>query len=343
MAHTPTTRFSAILVLALAGCNAVEPGAKPDRCAGGQSGCLKEELPMPEDVDKIDYGRAASEAVRLALAADLVAPWRGHVDLLSRSDGECPTLFIGQPEDAMVGDEDNLSWAGSCSYDDTLEFNGFMTWDMAIDEDGTGASREAGGDALIFEDGELALEFDGEATDSVTWLPGGGWSYASTMEGQFSGPVAYGADSPVPGGFRGSSDVAYDSSGTLHVDANLYFFGDPLLDRFDAIAVDIDFEDGCTDEPLGYIGLRGTDGFWFDIYFLPRYAADDPTAAASAYPYELIEDPTCDGCGSLFVRNVRAELPNDVCPDFASVAAGLGAPTIDEYVMTLHDLPWDEE
>ncbi len=326
-----------IVGVALGGCVPPEPVRE-----GGQSGSLKEELPLPEDVDTIDYERAALEAVRLALAADLVAPWGGHVDLLSSTDGECPTLFIGQPEDAQVGDEDNLSWSGSCT-SGALDFNGFMTWDMEIDEEGNSATREAGGDARMFDDGDLALEFDGEANDSVTWLPDGGFSYASTIEGQFSGALVYGSDSPVPGGFRGASDVAYGSDGTLHVDANLYLFGDPLLDRFDAIAVDIDFEEGCTDEPVGYIGLRGIDGYWFDIYFLPRFAEDDPSAAAQAYPYELIEDPTCDGCGNLFVRNVRPEQPNLVCLDFSPIASELSAPPADAYIMTLHDLPWDEE
>lgn len=331
--------YSTIALLGFfAACVPPEPVERP----GGQSGSLKEELPQPEDVDTIDYEAALAEAMRLALAADLASPWRGHIELLSATDGECPTFFIGAPEDAMNGDEDNLSWAGSCD-SGPLAFDGFMTWNLEIDETGAGASREASGDARMTDDGALALEFDGEANDSVTWDGNGGFSYSSTVEGQFSGPLVYSESSPVPGGFRGASSITYTNGGISSIDANLFLFGDPLLDRFDAVVLDLEFAEDCADEPIGYIGLRGTDGYWFDIYFLPRFEAGNPTAEAQAYPYELIDNPTCDGCGNLFVRNVRAEQPNIVCPDFAGVTANLTAPTVDEYILTLHDLPWDGE
>ncbi len=329
-------RVVILALVALAACVSPEPVDRP----GGQSGSLKEELPQPEDVGTLDFERATVEAVRLALAADLVAPWRGHIDLLSRSDGECPNLFIGQPEDAMTGDEDNLSWEGTCT-SGALDFEGFMTWDLTVEADS--ASREASGDARMFDDGELSLEFDGEANDSVSWTPDGGFAYSSTVEGQFSGPLVYGNSSPVPGGFRGASEISYGSDGTIHVAANLYLFGDPLLDRFDAIVVDIDIDEGCPEEPVGYVGLRGNDGYWFDIFFLPRYAEDDISAVAGAFPYELIDNPTCDGCGNLFVRNVPSDQPNLVCPDFGSATSELSAPSVDEYILTLHDLPWDSE
>ena len=321
----------------VASCVPAEPGDQ----LGGQSGSLRDDpLELPEDVDVIDYDVAVTQAIAVALGADLASTWRGHVQMMENGDATCPRVFLGAPEDEDM-DEDVISWAGSCSTGG-LDYTGTVTWQTEVDTEG-GGGRSLTGDAEVADaNGNVQFQFDGEASDDVTWTDGG-FSYGSSIEGQVSGLAMFGADSAVPGGFRGNVDLATASDGTMTIDANLYLFGEPLLGRFDSVVLDIEFQEGCADEPVGYVGLRGTDGYWFDVYFMPKFAADDPTVEAQAYPYEIIDNPVCDGCGHLFVRNVRVDAVPDVCPDFGSLAGALSAPPVDEYVLTLHDPPWETE
>jgi hypothetical protein len=338
--HTSITLVAALV----AGCQPIETGDE----LGGQSGSLRDDpLELPDDVETLDYDQAITQAVAVALGADLATAWRGHVAMLEGSEEGCPSVFLGAPEDAMTDDEEVVSWAGTCSTG-PLDYDGFVTWQTEVDEAG-GGTRSLAADAVVLDGaGDVQFEFDGEASDDVTWFDGGGFSYSSSIEGRVSGLAMFGSDSAVPGGFRGNVDVATSSDGSMTIDANLYLFGEPLLGRFDSVVLDIEFREGCSDEPVGYVGLRGVDGYWFDVYFLPKVPLEeiDPnalTVEAQAYPYDIIEDPVCDGCGHLFVRNVRIDSVQQVCPDFGSLAAGLSAPPVDEYVLTLHDPPWETE
>jgi hypothetical protein len=238
-------------------------------------------------------------------------------------------------------EDDVLSWAGPCS-EGGVDYDGAISWLTEVDGGGQAATRSVGGDISITGPDGVALTFDGEGDDAATWT-GDGFSYTSTVEGEVAGSSVFSSDSPLAGGWRGDSTLSYDSDGALVVQANLFLFGAPLMDRFDAVVVDIEFLPECSDEPVGHVGLRGVDGYWFDVYFLPRYAIDDPSAIASAYPYELIDEPVCDGCGHLFVRNVPIVDAAPICPDFDGLRSALVAPAVDEYIMTLHELPWDAE
>lgn len=238
-------------------------------------------------------------------------------------------------------DDGIVMWSGGCAVGG-LDFDGDLSWTTTVDPETGEAQRDLFGDAEVHRGSDLEFGFDGEASDSVAWVDGG-FVYQSSIEGQVSGLAIYGADASIPGGFRGAVELATTSEGGLAVDANLYLFGEPLLGRFDSVVADLEFLDDCGSEPVGYLGLRGTDGYWFDVYFLPRFAPDDPSVEAQAYPYEIIDDPVCDGCGHLFVRNVRVDAVPQVCPDFGSLKASLTAPTVDEYVLTLHDPPWETE
>ena len=240
-------------------------------------------------------------------------------------------------------DEDVLSWAGACD-DSGVTYDGFLTWQNAVADDASSGTRSLTGEGQITDADGLQLSFDGDASDATTWEPGGGFSYTSSVEGQVSGDAVYGDGSPVPGGWRGDATLDYDASGNLTIDANLFLFGEPLIDRFDAVVVDLSFDADCGSEPRGHVGLRGTDGYWFDVYFLPPFDVDAPESAESnAYPYELIDVATCDGCGTLFVRNVLIDGAAPVCPDFDGARAALAAPAVGDYILTLHELPWETE
>jgi hypothetical protein len=98
---------------------------------------------------------------------------------------------------------------------------------------------------------------------------------------------------------------------------------------------------------VGFLGLRGNEGFWFDIYFLPIYAVDENTAQSNAFPFERIENQTCDGIGTLFSRNVDlatldaadANWEREVSPNFDAVRDNLPSPALESYIYTLRHLP----
>ena len=320
-------------------CAPAEPGDE----LGGQSGSLRDDpLELPDDVTTIDYVQAVDQALAVVIASDLATAWRGHMQMLESGDATCPPVFLGAPEDADMDDEDALSWAADCSVDGNA-YDGFLTWTTEVDPASGAGSRTLGGDAQVAAgNGDVSFQFDGEASDSVVWS-GTDFTYSSTVEGQVSGLAMFGADSAVPGGFRGNVAIDTSTAGNLTLDANLFLFGEPLLGRFDSIVVDLEFTEDCPDEPVGYVGIRGIDGYWFDVYFLPRYDPDDGTVDSQAYPYEIIDDAVCDGCGHLFVRNVQIDDVSLVCPDFGGVRSSATAPSIDEYVLTLHDPPWETE
>lgn len=328
--------LGAALVLS---CAPAEPGDE----LGGQSGSLRDDpLELPEDVEEIDYVRAVDQALAVVVASDLATAWRGHIEVLEAGDASCPPVFLGAPEDAQMDDEDALSWAAGCSVDGN-DYDGFLTWTTDVPPGETSGSRTLTGDAQVTRgNGDVEFQFDGEASDAVTWTDGA-FSYTSSIEGQVAGLAMFGSDSAVPGGFRGNVAIDTSSAGNLTLDANLFLFGEPLLGRFDSIVADLEFTDECSEEPVGYVGIRGTDGYWFDVYFLPRYDPDDGTVDSQAYPYEIIDDAVCDGCGHLFVRNVQIEDVPLVCPDFGGVRSSVTAPAVDEYVLTLHDPPWETE
>jgi len=337
--HRPIT--SAWLGLLALSCAPTEPGDE----LGGQSGSLRDDpLDLPEDVDTIDYQQAVDAALEVVLASDLATTWQGHVGMLASGDATCPAVFLGAPEDAMADDDDELvSWVGGCEVDGS-DYDGFVTWSSAVDpESGEGARSLSGDASVVAGNGDTRFQFDGEASDSVVWTGPDDFVYTSTIEGQVSGVETFDASSAVPGGFRGNVTLTTGSDGTLQLDANLFLFGQPLLDRFDSVVVDLEFTDECGEEPLGYVGLRGIDGYWFDVYFMPRYDPDEGTVDAQAYPYEIIDDAVCDGCGHLFVRNVAIEDAGLVCPDFSGIRSSTSAPPIDDYVLTLHDPPWETE
>ena len=117
------------------------------------------------------------------------------------------------------------------------------------------------------------------------------------------------------------------------------------MSRFNSVRFQLSFDADCPEEPHGYVGIRGNEGFWFDVYFLPLYDLADDSAQSNAYPYELIDNAECDGFGTLFSRNVDLSDQEDgtwsreIAPDFASVVAALPTPTLADYVFTLRHLP----
>jgi hypothetical protein len=142
----------------------------------------------------------------------------------------------------------------------------------------------------------------------------------------------------------GPPDGRDPSSSPELEDASNWVAGMP---RFTSIRFDLEFTEECDQEPAGFIGIRGDEGFWFDVYFLPKPDIEAGSAQANAFPYEDIDNVECDGIGTLFARNVdldtleatNAGWSREFAPDFAGVIASLPMPTLDQYIYTVRDIP----
>lgn len=353
----------ALLLLLVGACDIPKPGT--------QIGALREPDPRPEppsDFRSLDMTQAVEDALRIGGLTTLSAAWSGHLGALDTSKSDCPTVWIGGlPEDVadIDTDEDDpgMSWLADCSTQPgNVGFAGFTHWTTSIVED-TSGTRELVSDAIVTDgNGTILFDFDGEASDTLD-LPTG--SYSSVLNGELTGSLA-----GIGSGLRtgGDFEASWSTDGTMR------FFGtvtsydgfgpadtrDPSAEelanlpgwregmpRFTSVRFDLSFTADCAAEPVGFVGIRGNEGFWFDAYFLPNPELVEGTAEFKAFPYEEIDNVACDGIGTLFARNVNLkaydeEDPNwsrELTPDFPGVLGTLAMPTLDTYVYTLRNIP----
>ncbi|MEQ1505507.1 MAG: hypothetical protein ABMB14_24960 [Myxococcota bacterium] len=359
----------AALLLPLVVAAACEVTPRP----GTQIGALREPDPdpaPPTDYKSLDMTAAVEDALRVGGLTTLASAWAGHTGTLDVSRRDCPEVWIGAlPEDLvdadLGGDDDNpgLSWLSSCETDPgKVAFEGFTHWSTSIVED-TSGTRSLVADATITDGNDLLFSFDGEATDSLD-LPTS--TYSSTLNGELSGSLV-----GVGTGLRtgGDFEATWSSAGTIRMFGTVTMFDgfgppdtrspdtspelanlpgwEPRMPRFTSVRFDLEFTADCTAEPVGFVGIRGNEGFWFDAYFLPIYDPEEGTAQSRAFPYEQIDNIACDGIGTLFARNIDlktedetdASWSRDISPDFGAIIGSLVMPTLDQYVYTLRNVP----
>lgn len=351
-------------------------GCTPSPDDGIQIGSLRVDPPPvpPTDFKEIDVVAALADAFEIAGVATLATAWGGHTSALDQGVAGCPNLWIGAPPediaDVDLGGDDvapGLSWADDCNTQANTHFEGFAYWESAIATEGqqpTGGDRSLTMDGQVTAgDGTVLMSFDGEASDTLQ-----GNTYSSSLVArQLSGSlVGFGS------GLRGEIDVSWSGDqmelfGSVHANDG---FGppdgrdpdpeitpelknlpgwEPGMPRFTSVRFDLQLGGDCALEPQGYVGVRGNEGFWFDVYFLPLYDLEEASAESSAFPYEAIDNVECDGIGTIFVRNLdlRAADEEDgswsreVPIDFAGILSAMPTPTVDEFVFTLADLPQD--
>lgn len=305
-------------------------------------------LPMP-DVSGVDFAGAAQAAIQEAKAVSTVAPWDAHAALLGRRDTACPDLWAGVPDDesVTVDGEGGTSWLDHCTAGAT-DFDGWSWFLTSLVADGDAetaegrtldGTRDLEADATIADASGIQLEASGSFSDAISRTDAPDythWTWSSTVSGTVTGATAMDG-AAMPGGWR--SDLALYASGgdvnELQLDGNVYAFDDRIQDRFDSFEMDLDFlgegaagPDDCTAEPAGWIGLRDTDAYWYDLTFQPRY---DDTGAPAA---------ECDGCGELYVRGVADGDLGPVCLDFSFVwsDAPVTPPDAEGYTLSLHSL-----
>ena len=313
------------------------------------------------DVSGVDFPAAYQEAVQLAKTVHNNRPWQGHVASLDRRFQGCPDLYAGLPDDESIdggGNQDEpegATWFDACTTPGGIDYDGWVYWNGEVQREGDettpegatlDATRELDGSGLVSVGGDVAFEFKGEASDSLSRVIAKGydrWTWSSTVTATVTGSDVFGADSAAPGGWRTDLTMAATGgdSSELSLRGNVFLFDHLLQDRFDSLEMDVAFlgegaagPDDCTAEPAGWIGLRDENAYWYDVVFLPRYDEDvNDTAGDGQYG-------ACDGCGTVYVRGVEAAELGQICIDFGFVwgEAPVTPPSVEDYVLSLHQL-----
>lgn len=304
-------------------------------------------LELPETSD-VDFEAAFLDAFGLARSIDARAAWSGHRAGLDRRAPGCPDLWFGEPEE-LDGRPVGLHWADTCATGGGTLFDGLAWWtsDLSVDRVGgmrvEEATRQLVANGVVREGDAAVFELDGTARDALYLLDGGAarWVYGSQVRGTVTGSAAFPDGSWTPGGYR--ADMVVRATGgdvdTLEMRGEAYLFGGRLHGRFDSLAVDLSMSgptglgpDDCGLEPTGWIALRDTDAYWYDLVFLPSPSDD---SSSDPYPNEPLS--ICDGCGTLYVRGVES---GSVCLDFGFLFEGPPElPALADYILGPHDLP----
>lgn len=317
---------------------------------------VEQAFPLPDDLDKIVWETVFTDAVNLLVTVNTQGPFAAHRSTMVTRQLGCPDFYTGEFTVGLmtVGDTDGVSWFDDCLTPDGTYYDGHLWWETDVQEYGdpktddgrtSDAYRRMEGDALVGDPEGVRLEFDGEATDSFYRLEAYGYErfvYSTTIDGTITGRDVF-EGSLTPNGYR-TDLFMYMTGGDIDVfqaRGNVYMFSAQLQDRFDSIEVDMAMvgpagaaPGDCTLEPLGWIGVRDPNAYWYDVVFQPR-AEEDIVGDQFVDP----ELSACDGCGRLYVQGVE-QVDVDVCIDFSFLFAdgGFPLPDADDFVLPIHSL-----
>ncbi|MEM6926955.1 MAG: hypothetical protein AAF602_08515 [Myxococcota bacterium] len=342
----------AALALLLVGC-----GNGDDEATVTDTGATEAEnaFPLPDDIDTIDWQNVFQEAITTLKTVNTQAVWRGHLATMATRQVGCPDFWSGQftVGAETVGQVDGIAWYDDCRMDDSTFYDGWLGWTADVVESGdpttfegrvSDADRVVEGDAVVGDDDGVRLEFDGVARDSFYRLEAYGFNrfvYTSFVEGTLTGRDVFEGTSTSEG-FR--TDLFLNITGgdvdTFEARGNAYLFTPQLQGRFDSIQVDMSMPGptgasptDCTLEPVGWVGVRDPEAYWYDVVFLPRFRED-----LAEQPYDNETLSACDGCGRLYIQGIE-QVGVDVCIDFSFLFDGsFPLPDADEYVLPFHGL-----
>lgn len=313
-------------------------------------------FPLPDDIDTIVWESVFQDAVDTLKTVNTQAVWQGHLATMETRRAGCPDFWTGEITvgTQTVGDPEGIAWYDDCEMESGLSYGGWLTWTSEVVEEGdpeslegrfADADRVVEGDAIVSDGDGVRLEFDGIARDSFYRLDAAydfeRFVYSSQIDGTLTGRDIFDGTA-TPDGYR--TDMFLTISGgdveSFEARGNVYFFTAQLQDRFDSIQVDMSLvgptaagPDDCVLEPVGWIGVRDPDAYWYDVVFLPRFT-DDVTET----PFQNPELSECDGCGRLYIQGIEQE-DVDVCVDFSFLFDGqFPLPNPDEYVLPFHGL-----
>jgi hypothetical protein len=294
-------------------------------------------FPLPDDLASIDFEAAFVEAVRQLVTVTTQQPWTGHAGTLERRSPGCPDFWTDPftVRGQLVSREDGVAWNDDCLNTAGDNYDGWIWWDSRLSAFGDpttyegrtiDAVRTMEGDATVDrvgegEEPELLFEFDGTATDSLYRVEAYGYEryvYSTAIDATVSGRDVF-RGTPMPDGYRSELTVTLTGGDVDNFEArgDVYMFSEVFLDRFDSIGVDMELQgpkgagpEVCTQEPLGWIGLRDSNAYWYDVVFQPRFEED-------IVDIDFANDPLsmCDGCGKLYVQGVEQDV--QICVDFS--------------------------
>lgn len=345
-----------LLSLAVVGCKKeTTPTTTPS--STGETGVADQNLyPLPDDIDEIDFESAFADAVRMMVTVTPQEPWQGQVSAVDRGEIGCPDYWT-EPftvANQLVGYEDGVAWNDDCLTTTGLTYDGWIWWDSDVSNFGDPAtyegktsegSRRMEGKATVSTGDDITFEFAGTASDSLYQVQAIGYErhvYSTLMDATVTGRDVFTADSATPEGYRTDLTMSLTGGDVDNFEArgNVYLFTPQLHDRFDSIGVDMELQgpkgagpDACTLEPLGWIGLRDENAYWYDVVFLPRFQEDIVDIDYANDPLSI-----CDGCGRLYVQGIEQE-GKEVCIDFSFLFDGtVPLPDIQDYVLPWHSL-----
>ena len=316
-----------------------------------------EELVMP-DIGNVDLPAAYNEALTAAMAVTLTTPWQGNVDVLELAHDGCPDLYVGAPEDADLDDDEQfgISWFDYCETPGGLYYGGYVIWDGNVTGDGDAesdagrtveGSRQMLANGVVGNDDDVLYEFKGEGSDSLYLVEAPGytrWTYSSLVEATVTGSAISDLTGATNGGGWRTDLYLYATGGTaetLEARGNLFLFETRLSERFDSVAMDLTFTgptgaapEACTAEPVGWIGLRDENAYWYDLVFQPADSTDSSSDSADT-PYGA-----CDGCGTLYIRGIETIEYGEVCVDFSWLwdADPVTLPAPEDFIFTARQL-----
>ncbi|MEM6926953.1 MAG: hypothetical protein AAF602_08505 [Myxococcota bacterium] len=340
---------------------------------------MEEPPEPPSDFKELDLKLAVEEAFAIAGRTTLATVWAGHRATMDTATFNCPNVWLGAPPERLADlDLDDgetlpgLSWADRCTNPGVNTFRGFTYWETNVDVDTGQGNRMLLGDAEVTDpSGAVLFDYDGESADT---LANGTYS-SNVVVRKLLGTLLPGFDAAGIRGelatswqLDGSPDISIEGavhlaagfgptdtrSGDLTVSPELENlpFWEPGLPRYTSVRFDLEFGDDldgnfCGLEPRGYVGVRGNEGFWFDVYFLPKYDRAEDPARGGAFPFEEIDNLDCDGIGTAFIRNLDlrtddAEDPNwsrEIQFDFGAILAALPSPGVEDFLYPLQELP----
>lgn len=348
MRLTSITTLGGMLLVACTN-NANDTG---DSSTPEDTGPPPEPLELPP-IDDLDFVNGFQDVMTLALGVHFGVPWDAHMQGLENAGDLCPDWYLGNPAPESIpelGDpQEGLTWWDFCREGD-YTFGGFNNINTSVSSnaysDGSfedNASRSFIADAAISFNDQIWWELDGEGSDSIYANRNADgatnrWIYTSLVDGTVTGKSMFPeGKTDTPGGYR-TDMYLYATGGDedqIVARGNVLFPEHLIQGRFDSFEVDVSFQgdlgagpDDCLLEPLGWMGLRDQDAYWYDLVFLPRY---DNDLTDTGYP----NDPytACDGCGTLYVRGVNFNQEvGQVCPDFSHIWSILSPPGVEDFI-----------
>lgn len=254
-------------------------------------------LDAPPDAPAFD---ADAMAVAIADAVDAARHIQGgpvfdaYLAVMAEADGACPDYY------ALDG---NLYWYDQCTTAAGARFSGYSFYTHYVDyQPGDGNiynGQQLYGVAQVWDAAGHELDLGGSATEVVLTPPDGSYAYwYSVAQGSFAWDGAGTEGTWVTPGM--APDIVLTAIDYPPANGHMFRITGGLGDLagpYDAVVfddltlIDAGLGGACPEEPGGAISVRGTDGYWYDLYFDGQVETED-----------AVDGAACDGCADVWYQ-----------------------------------------